>query len=37
MTEMGARRVRAVTHLDVDAAMIDRALGAVAEAMRQHA
>jgi len=34
MTEMGARRVRAVTHLDVDAAMIERAILAVAEVLR---
>jgi len=34
VTEMGATRVRAVTHLDVDAAMIDRAVGAVAEVLR---
>ena len=34
VTEMGATRVRAVTHLDVEAAMIDRAVGAVAEVLR---
>ena len=34
MTEMGARRVRAVTHLDVDAAMVERAILAVAEVLR---
>jgi threonine aldolase len=34
MTEMGAKRVRAVTHLDVDAAMIERAILAVAEVLR---
>ena len=33
VTEMGARRVRAVTHLDVDAAMVDQAILAVAEVM----
>lgn len=31
MTEMGAIRVRAVTHLDVDAGMIERAIAAVRE------
>jgi threonine aldolase len=34
MTEMGAKRVRAVTHLDVDAAMIERSIVAVAEVIR---
>jgi threonine aldolase len=34
MTEMGPTRVRAVTHLDIDAAMIDRAIAAVDDAMR---
>ena len=31
VTEMGTTRVRAVTHLDVDAAMIERAIGAIAD------
>ncbi len=31
---MGERRMRAVTHLDIDAAAIDRALSAMAEALR---
>jgi threonine aldolase len=31
MTEMGATRVRAVTHLDVDAGMIERAIAAIRE------
>ena len=34
VTEMGPARIRAVTHLDVDTAMIERAIGAVAEVMR---
>ena len=34
VTEMGATRIRAVTHLDVDAPMIERAIGAVSELMR---
>jgi len=34
VTEMGPARIRAVTHLDVDAAMIERAIAAVAEVMR---
>ena len=34
VTEMGPTRIRAVTHLDVDAAMIGRAVAAVAEVMR---
>ncbi len=34
MSEMGARRVRAVTHLDVDATMVERAIVAVAEVLR---
>ena len=34
MTEMGATRVRAVTHLDVDAGMIERAIAAVRELLR---
>jgi threonine aldolase len=34
MTEMGATRVRAVTHLDVDAPMIERAIAAVTELVR---
>ena len=31
---MGEHRMRAVTHLDIDGAAIDRALGAMAEALR---
>jgi threonine aldolase len=34
VTEMGPARIRAVTHLDVDAPMIDRASAAVTEVMR---
>jgi threonine aldolase len=34
MTEMGATRVRAVTHLDVDTSMIDRAIAAAARVLR---
>jgi threonine aldolase len=34
MTEMGATRVRAVTHLDVDASMIERAIDAAGELTR---
>ena len=34
VTEMGATRIRAVTHLDVDAAMIDRAIVAIGEVSR---
>jgi threonine aldolase len=34
MSQFGARRVRAVTHLDVDDAGIDRALGVAAQALR---
>jgi len=34
MTEMGATRVRAVTHLDVDAGMIERAITAVRDLLR---
>ena len=34
VTDMGPARVRAVTHLDIDAAMIERAIVAVAEVMR---
>lgn len=34
VTEMGPARIRAVTHLDIDAAMVERALVAVAEVMR---
>lgn len=34
VTEMGAQRVRAVTHLDVDASMVERAIAAVAEVLR---
>ena len=34
VTEMGPRRVRAVTHLDVDAPMIERAIDATAALMR---
>jgi threonine aldolase len=37
VTEMGATRIRAVTHLDVDAAMIDRAIAAIAELARLQA
>jgi hypothetical protein len=37
MTEMGATRVRAVTHLDVDASMIERAIEAVSMVMRSAA
>ena len=37
MTEMGATRVRAVTHLDIDAAMIERTIEAVRELMRRPA
>ncbi len=34
MTEMGSTRVRAVTHLDVDASMVDRAIRAAAGVLR---
>lgn len=34
VTEMGPARIRAVTHLDIDAAMVERAIDAVAEVMR---
>jgi len=37
VTEMGATRIRAVTHLDVDTAMIDRAIAAVRELSRSAA
>jgi threonine aldolase len=37
MTEMGTTRVRAVTHLDVDASMIERAIEAVSMVMRSAA
>jgi threonine aldolase len=33
MTDMGATRVRAVTHLDVDASMVERTIRAVADLM----
>ena len=35
MTQFGARRLRAVTHLDVDDAGIERAAGALEEAVRE--
>jgi threonine aldolase len=37
VTPMGASRVRAVTHLDVDAAMIDRAIAAIGRVARRAA
>jgi threonine aldolase len=37
VTEMGATRIRAVTHLDIDAAMIERAIDAIRACVRQSA